>query len=144
MDAKESVVHYLQTDRTLRGGRDLYNKLPGKSKAFQNTLARYRDTPANLDKLYYELAKAVGLTAHNLKLHLQKPLVKAEDIQAEEQETNKVETLDDKLLAFNPEDADYQDAKKLAKALELKPNSQKKGDVYAALTEARSALVKKK
>lgn len=144
MDAKAKVEHYLKTDRSLRGGRDLYNQLPGKSKAFQNALSRFRDTPDRLEKLYYELAKCAKISEHNLKILLQKPVVAAKAVAEDVEETSKELTLDDQLIAFNPEDANYQAAKKLAKALKLNPKSQKKPDIYKALVDARSALVKKK
>lgn len=144
MDAKQQVETYLKTDRTLLGGRNLYNQLPNKNRAFQNTLARFTNTQPNLAKLYYQMAKLVGINEYQLKILLSKPLQSAKDIEVNDAEEVGELTLDDQLLAFNADSADYKSAKKLAKALELKPKSQKKDDIYAALTEARSALVKKK
>ena len=68
MDAKQQVETYLQTDRTLLGGRNLYNQLPNKNRAFQNTLARFTNTQPNLDKLYYQMAKLVGINEYQLKI----------------------------------------------------------------------------
>lgn len=140
MDHKQAVIDYLKSDRSLMGGRNLYNKLPGKSRAFQNTLARFRETPINLDKLYYQLAKTVGLPERNLKMLLQKPVAK----QTTEPKSKPKLTLDDQLIAFNQKSAKYQEALKLAKGLDLQLPDRKKVTVFNALEEARTALVKKK
>ncbi|WP_422105578.1 hypothetical protein [Winogradskyella sp.] len=248
MDPKQQVEHYLKTDRSLLGGRNLYNQLPGKNRAFQNTLARFTDTKSNLAKLYYQLAKLVGISEYHLKIFLQKPLEKVETVDeanqqqelsleeklraldfedkkavekalteldeysklshlmpkgipsfsiglpgrnerieylkylkadnlkgksveldvrikelyaiaialakseaklnlkaAQEELPSELELLlEDKLIAFNPDNANYNEAKSLFRALNLKADSLKKVDIYPALTDARSVLVKKK
>lgn len=143
MDHKTQVENYLKTDRSLLGGRNLYNKLPGKSRAFQNALARFTPTPANLDKLYYQLCKVVGFSERNLKMLLQKPV--ATVAQKTEAPTDDAPvTLEDQLIAFDPATTKYPDAKKLAKALKLELADQKKATVFTALDDARRALLKKK
>ncbi|MFC0605899.1 hypothetical protein [Winogradskyella pulchriflava] len=144
MDALAKAEAYLKTDRSLSGGRTLYNLLPGKNKAFQNILARFTDTQPNLAKLHYEIAKAVKMPERKLKMLLQQPIANTTATKAPVEDAPQPLTLDDKLIAFNEKDADYQAAKQLAKDLGLKPKSRKKADVYEALTTARTALVKKK
>lgn len=142
MDHKQAVEAYFKHDRSLMGGRNLYNRLPGKNRAMQNAIARFTDTPKNVDKLCYELAKAVGIPDRQRIILTQNPVVPPQDIEVEAEVVTALEP-NDQLMAFNPETANYKDAKALAKALELTPASQKKADVFAALATAREALVKK-
>lgn len=142
MDHKAQVEHYLKTDRTLLGGRNLYNKLPGKSRAFQNALTRFTPTAANLDKLHYQLAKTVGLPQRNLKMLLQKPVVAAK-VETAPVDTAPV-TLDDKLIAFDAKTSNYREYLQVAKDLKLELADNKKKTVFKALTAARAELVKKK
>lgn len=142
MDYKQQVEQYIATDRTLLGGRNLYNKLPGISRAMQNSFSRMRETPEAIDKICYELAKLVGIPPRNLTILMQKPVVavkaaQKKKVKAVEQELS----TDDKLLAFNPDTSDYKTSKALVKELKLKVANQKKATVFKALAEARKKLV---
>lgn len=137
-DPKAEVLRYLENDRSLMGGRNLYNKLPNKNRAIQNNFARFTDTPANVARLHYELARAVGLTERSLKIALQKPVRKAKDVKEIDVIPEPVVlTALDKLLSFDPENPDYHESVALAKELEIKLPGRKKEQVYAALSEAR-------
>lgn len=147
MDSKKAVEHYFKHDRTLIGGRNLYNKLPGKSLAMQNSIARFANTPQNIEKLCFELAKAVGIPDRLRVIYTQNPVVSIKNITVKEAVTQTATlplTPDAELLAFNPKTTKYPDAKKLVKTLGLKPTSLKKVDVFAALEVARAQAVKKK
>ena len=134
---KEQVLEYLQTDRTLLGGRNLYNNLPGKSLALQNSFARMTNTPANVSKVHYELAKHVGIPERQLNIYLQKPLVDKVAAKKEEPPVKKELSLKERLLSSTTITLDYNAAKVLVKELKIKPKSRKKADIYQALTDAR-------
>jgi hypothetical protein len=129
MDAKQQVEDYLKTDRSLLGGRNLYNQLPGKSRAFQNTLARYTNTKPNLDKLYYQLAKLAGISEYQLKIILQKPVKKATTKKNTSKDKSKtINTLKDKLKGLNFDNNDdvekaIIELEQFSKYQELVPNS---------------------
>lgn len=142
---QKDVLNYLKTDRSLTGGRNLYNQLPNKSLALQSSFARMRDTEANRSKLYYELAKAVGIPQRQLTITLNKPVRKSMELAAEDIEVNSetVEaTPEEKLLAFDREKADFYESRDLAKELGLKPG-RSKDTVYAALEAAKSDAIDK-
>lgn len=101
MAAKQAVLDYLQHDRTLRGGRDLYNKMPQKNLSIQNYIARFSDTESNLKVICYELCKLVGIPERQMNILLNKPLVKKE-IEVIEDKTDET-SLDDMLLNFDAE-----------------------------------------
>lgn len=143
MDAKQQVIDYLKHDRTLLGGRNLYNQLPGKSLVTQRTISRFTNTPQNIEKLAYHLAAAVGLPDRNRIILMQVPVATKTAAPVVEETTQDLSP-EDKLLAFTKENTDYPAAKALVKALGLKPENKKKATVYAALEAAREALVKKK
>ncbi|MEL6919183.1 MAG: hypothetical protein AAFO99_15815 [Bacteroidota bacterium] len=142
---KKLVTDYLKIDRTLIGGRNLYNKLPGKSLALQASFSRMTNTPANVEKICYELAKLAGIDQRGLKILTQKPVDKAAKIEVVAETVvppNEPDTLD-KLLQFNPEETKYPVARALAKELELKLPNQKGETIFLALTEARKAEITK-
>lgn len=143
MNAKQKVEQYIKSDRSLIGGRNLYNQLPGHSLAFQRHLSRQQETPQVIERLCYELCKLVGISERNMKILLQNP-VKAEKPTAPKADTTVPTDPNDKLIAFNPETAVYKYALVLAKELELELPSRKKADVFAKLSEARAELLKKK
>jgi len=145
MDAKAQVEHYFKHDRTLLGGRNLYNKLPGKNLALQNRIARFTNTPENVEKLCYELAKTVDMPDRMRVILTQKPVVLVKDIDVIiEDVIIETKSTEDKLIDFNEKTADYKAAKALIKELGLELSSKKKADVYTALINAREELLKKK
>lgn len=138
---KEQVLEYLQTDRTLLGGRNLYNKLPNKSLALQNSFARMTNTPANVARLQYQLAKTVGIAERQLNILLQQPLKKSLDkVEIDAPQPTDL-TPEEKLLAFNSDTADFFGAKELAKELGVKPKGRKKEDLFDSLAIHRNALI---
>ncbi|MFI1770996.1 hypothetical protein [Thalassobellus citreus] len=114
-DFLKQVEQYLKHDRTLVGGKNLYNKLPQKNKALQNAFSRFPNTQKNIDKVCYELAKAVGMPERILKMHTQNAVVATPEV-VEEVEVIDLLTAEDKLLLVNPE-ADLVDLVKAAIAL---------------------------
>ena len=149
-DPKNEVLEYLQTDRTLLTGRNIYNQLPNKSLALQNTFARMTDTEGNRKRLIYELCKAVGVPERQMAIMLRRPLKKKlEDIEIEGQIVDPNDTApedltpEERLLRFSPENTDYYQAKELLKELDIKPKSRSKTHHYEALSDARSDLIKK-
>ncbi|WP_044403401.1 hypothetical protein [Lacinutrix sp. Hel_I_90] len=141
---KQQVEQYLKHDRSLMGGRNLYNKLPNKSLAVQNTLSRLTNNPKNIQIVCYELAKLAGIKERMLTILTQKPVVASTAKQKPEKEEAKPLSPEDKLLAFNPENVDYKAAKALVKALGLKPKNKKQDTIVKALVNSRATLVSKK
>lgn len=126
------------------GGRNLYNQLPGKNLATQQLLARLPDTPTNIEKMCFHIAKLAEIPDRNLTIMMQTPVVAAPpdtDAPATAKETSPPLNNDDLLLAFDPKESGYLESKKMAAALGLKPNSQKKDDIFKALADARKKLV---
>jgi len=78
---KDTVINYFKTDRGFASGKVLYGTLPGKSTAFNNALNRMTETPANIAKLHYELAKLVGINARLLGIMLRNPVVEVKDME---------------------------------------------------------------
>lgn len=77
---KQKIIDYFETDRDFTNGKALYGQLPGRSIAFNNALNRMTNTPANCEKLYYELAKLAGITERHVGIMLRKPVTKKEQI----------------------------------------------------------------
>lgn len=147
MTPKEQVEHYIKHDRSLLGGRNLFNKLPGISRAMQNTFARMRDSKQSIAKICYEMAKVVGISPRQLTILMQRPVVENDS----KSETPVVPlnpivieelTPEDKLLAFIPSNYDYKGLKTLVKSLELSTPNKKKATLEQALIEAKAVLIK--
>lgn len=146
MNTKEKVEHYIKHDRSLTGGKHLYNQLPGKSLAISQNFGRFTNNDANIEKICYELCKLAEIPERNFRILMQSAVEPIEKIEKREEKRDATEqpaevNNDELLLAFDADTADYIEAKKLASALDLKPKSQKKVDVFKALAEAKSALV---
>ena len=152
---KDQVQDFIKTDRTMLGGINLYNKLPGKNLAYQRNLSRQPDTPQNLERLCYELCKLVGIPERNFKILMQQPVGTAKVSEkfkasfsgvdsASKDIINEDASPQDLLIAFNREKAIYKDALQLAKDLELTLPKKDKVTVYDALDLARAEAVKKK
>lgn len=84
---KTSVEQYFKTDRGFSSGKLLYNSLPGHSLAFKNALNRMTETPANINRLHYELAKVVGISERHLGIMLRQPLASVKDVVVNDPET---------------------------------------------------------
>lgn len=78
---KDKVTAYFKTDRGFASGKVLYASLPGRSTAFVNALNRMTETPANIEKLHYQLGKVAGLTERHVGILLRQEVeVDVEDI----------------------------------------------------------------
>lgn len=64
--SKDDVIQLFKTDRSVTSAKNLYNKFPAKSLAFQRSTNRFADTPDNFAKIAYQLGKLVGLTPHQV------------------------------------------------------------------------------
>ena len=137
-NVKDQVENYLKTDRTLTGGRNLYNKIPGKNLALLKSFSRMTNTPKNVEKLCYELCKIAGIPERIRAILMQKPVTKAEETVKEPTPEPEVLTPADLLLKFNPETSDYHESLALAKELNIKGKIKKKVDLFAALEKARN------
>lgn len=135
--SKEAVINYLQTDRSLLGGRNLYNNLPNKSLALQGSFSRMPNNPDNVGRMHYELCKAVGITERQLAVFLQQPVQAVSETKKAPPAPPVDLTPEEKLLAFNKDTVDYFTAKGLLKDLDIKAKGRKKEDVYNALEAAR-------
>ncbi|WP_109852809.1 hypothetical protein [Aquimarina sp. AU58] len=96
---KQDVITYLKSDRTLTGGKNLYNKMIGRSLAIQNGFNRMTDTTQNKAIMYYEIGKLVGITEREIKIYTSKPIVKAE---TKEKEIIPIYTLEERVLMIDP------------------------------------------
>ena len=139
--SKEAVIKYLQTDRSLMGGRNLYNKLPNKSLALQGSFSRMPNSPANLGRLHYELCMAVGITERQLTIFLQKPVQAETETQQAPPPPPVDLTPEERLMAFKREEVDYFTANTLLSELGIKAKSRKKEDVYNALEAVRQERI---
>lgn len=143
-DIKKRAEDYLRSDRSLPGGRELYNQLPGKSLAMQRYISRMTGSEKDLQVLHYEIAKAVGIPERGMKIMLSgKPQKPAAHVQEE----NKMEivqlTAEEQLFSIKLEELNYHDALALLKELGIKASSRKKDAVFATVKEARESMVSK-
>lgn len=76
---KQKILTYLDSDRGFASGKQLYATAPGRSLAFNNALNRMNDTPANCEKLHYELAKVAGITERHLGIILRNPVAEVKE-----------------------------------------------------------------
>jgi len=143
-EQKQAVINFLKHDRTLLGGRNLYNKLAGKNLAFQRQLGRWTNTPTNVERLCHELARTVGLETRLLRVLIQKPLERTEERPEETAplEIVKDKTPEEKLMEFDIDNGSYQEAVAMVKELELQTNGRKHTDLKLALSQTKSELIK--
>ena len=144
-EQKQKVINFLKHDRTLLGGRNLYNKLSGKNLAFQRQLGRWTNTPTNVERLCHELARTVGIETRLLRVLMQKPVVKPKETQSVNEPTLEVvpKSPTEKLLEFDTENSSYQEAVAMVKELDIATKGRKHVDLKEALAMAKSELVKK-
>lgn len=136
---KKDVVVYLKTDRSLTTGKNLYNKLVGKSLAVQNSFNRMTDTPKNRAIMHYEIGKLVGLSEREIKIYTSKPVVK-KVIDLKPVELPVELSVFEKLISFDPEKADYQKelkpfAKLLSEEYKLNFEDQKKDTLILGIRD---------
>ncbi|WP_074406634.1 hypothetical protein [Aquimarina megaterium] len=96
---KQDVITYLKSDRTLTGGKNLYNKMIGRSLAIQNGFNRMTDTTQNKAIMYYEIGKLVGITEREIKIYTSKPIAKAE---TKAKEIIPIYTLEERVIMIDP------------------------------------------
>lgn len=113
---KSVVIKFIETDRTLVGVRNLYNKHPKKSLATQTYLSRITNTPDNLKLALYELCKLVGITERQLNIMLSKPIQKNKLI--EKKQENNVQNFSELLFKFD-NNSDYESFEKLVDYFKL-------------------------
>lgn len=137
MSNKQKVLDYIKHDRSLTGARNIYNSLPNKSLSFLASINRLRATDSNIKQVAYQLCKAVGIPERQMLALWQNKVVPAKA----EKETKvvklepKEETLADKILAFDPEKAEWGDIQSLAADIsdetEREAEGRKKVDLLA-------------
>lgn len=140
---KNQVITFIKTDRTISGGRNLYNQLSDKSLALQHTMARMSDTPENRNIMCYELCRHVGIPDRQLRILLKQKVQKSKLISLETKTPTvpKAITLQEQLLAFDPEDAEFFASKTLAKELGIVPLPKDKVSLYNLLSDAKQKEV---
>lgn len=84
---KDKVTAYFKTDRGFASGKILYASLPGRSTAFVNALNRMTETPANIEKLHYQLGKVVGLTERHVNILLRQEVTDVNAIEVKAPKT---------------------------------------------------------
>lgn len=112
MATKQVVLEYLQHNRTLRDGRDLYNKFPQKNLAIQSFISRMANTERNLKVVCYELCKLVSISERQMNALLSQPIsikeVKPEVV------LKKIISVEELLLNFDAaKENDFNQIKKL-------------------------------
>lgn len=110
---------------------ELYRKSQGHSVPAVNYYNRAGFTGHNLKNICYDLKKLHGITDGEIANYYKVAIIAVDDV------LNVPEELVKQLLAFNPEETKYNDAKKLAKDLELDLPNIKKVTVFAALEKAQ-------
>ncbi|GAK96821.1 hypothetical protein JCM19294_1130 [Nonlabens tegetincola] len=68
---ENEVIRFIKTDRSLAKGKELYNRLPGKSRALQSSFNRMNGTPSDINIVCFELCKAVGISEYKYKVLMQ-------------------------------------------------------------------------
>ena len=107
MATKNTVIDFIKHDRTLLGGRNLYNKFPGKNLAIQTYLSNLSNNDKNLQIICYELCKLVSVPERQMQALLAVPVSKkkepAKKISKQIKAKESKENLENYLLEFNPD-----------------------------------------
>jgi hypothetical protein len=74
MANKNAVLDFLKHNRTLRIGRDLYNKFSNKNLATQSYFSNIGNTPENVKIVCYELCKLVGIPERQMNALIKQPV----------------------------------------------------------------------
>lgn len=121
MATKQAVLDYLKHNRTLMVARNLYNKLPGKSLATQTYISRLPDTARSIRLVSYELCKLVGISERQMNALLNQPVsLKKVTSESKDSKVPTTEQMQEKLLAFNPDEIDKIRIDELANFLSIK------------------------
>ncbi|MFZ4463086.1 MAG: hypothetical protein ACOYN5_04525 [Bacteroidales bacterium] len=137
---KKMILDWFETDRDFESGKKLYIQY-GTNLSFKNVLNRVGNTSSNLKSLYYELAKLANISEAAYKAKLAVPIIPAAAVQQTEPEdinTIPIEKLVAEFIVLDLSKLDYEKMKVLIKALEIKPVSNKKADITAALFQMQS------
>jgi len=150
MSHKNRVIDFIKFDRSLTGGKNLYNSLPNKSLSFLGSFNRMRDTEADRKLVAYHLCKAVGLEERQM-LALWGTKVQSQPEEDKKQpemvvvDSNDISSGIAYLLAFNPATAEWKDIQELAGALsddsERDPEGRKKVDLLAFIKSERELAI---
>ena len=151
MSHKQRVIDFIKFDRSLTGGKNLYNSLPNKSLSFLGSFNRMNDTEAERKRIAYELCKAVGLEERQM-LALWGTKVQSQPEEEKEQPemvvvdpSNDISSGIAYLLAFNPATAEWKEIQELAGALsddsERDPEGRKKVDLLAFIKSERELAI---
>ena len=116
---------------------ELYRKSQGHSIPAVNYYNRAGFTGHNLKNICYDLKKLHGITDGEIANYAKVVIVPVDDVM------NVPEELVKQLLAFDPEETKYNDAKKLAKELQLDLPDARKDTIYPALAKAKEEELKK-
>lgn len=119
MANKQAVLDYLKHDRTIMGGRNLYNKFSNKSLAVQSYISRLTNTKSNVRKIAYELCRLCGIKERQMNSLLSQPLQKKLIQVAPTKKVSSPEDLKKQLLNFTAE-ASQDSIKDLVKFLSIK------------------------
>ncbi len=71
---KQDVINYLKHDRTLTGGKNLYNRFANKSLAKQQSFNRFTSSDQHIKSLCFELCKLVGIPERQFTIYTKKPV----------------------------------------------------------------------
>jgi hypothetical protein len=137
---KQEILNWFRSDRQFSTGAALFNKY-GRNLATKTMINRVGNTPEMFRNLCYDLAKLAGISEPQYKSMLQKPLVKATQLDKQTQQVNisdlPVGKLADQLSTIDLEKLDYPTHLALSKELDIKLKSRKKNDLFEALKEAQ-------
>ncbi len=146
---EKEVLKYLKEDRTLTGGKILYNQMANKSLAILRSCNTMTDTPDNISRICYELGKLVGLSEREIIIHTSKPVTKEKSkVVVLPTITPKDVPLSQLLLQFDSDTADYhKDVKPLAARLHEElgvyfENQQKETLLQGILATAKAERIK--
>ncbi|WP_378186884.1 hypothetical protein ACE939_00865 [Aquimarina sp. W85] len=140
---KNDVIDYLKNDRSLTGGKNLYNKMIGKSLAVQNSFNRMINSRENLAKMYYEIGRVVGITEREILIYTSQP-IKSITGKKVIKLTPVKKSLDDLILAFNPnKKIAYHELKKFASRLAEEKKVEFKNQKASTLSDGILATASK-
>jgi len=140
MSHKNRVIDFIKHDRSLAGGKNLYNSLPNRSLSFLGSLNRMRDSEADRKLVAYHLCKAVGLEERQMLALWGTPVQSKPE---EEKEPEKVDegtgdnnpVIGARVILFDPAKASWKDIQELAadvaEASDRSADGRKKADLLS-------------
>ena len=120
---KSAVLQFMKTDRTLTGAKNLYNRMPGKSLALQNSFNRLSaNNPKDVRTVCYELCRMVGLENSQFESLMSRPVLEPTNVNAiDVNAAVEIHAIDTKVVAvlgLDPKSASYNELKRVAKELQ--------------------------